>query len=83
GAAGAGAAGAGAAGAGAAGAGAAGGRRTESPRAGADGGFGLPAMRSRAEALGGTFAVESAPGQGTAVAVTLPWPVARDTGGGA
>ncbi|MFI1538679.1 sensor histidine kinase [Streptomyces anandii] len=39
-----------------------------------DGGFGLPAMRARAEALGGTFAVESAPGQGTAVAVTLPYP---------
>ncbi|MFJ7158996.1 sensor histidine kinase [Streptomyces sp. NPDC101118] len=37
-----------------------------------DGGFGLPAMRSRAESLGGTFTVESAPGQGTAVAVTLP-----------
>ncbi|WP_328320691.1 sensor histidine kinase [Streptomyces sp. NBC_00388] len=37
-----------------------------------DSGFGLPAMRSRAESLGGTFAVESAPGQGTAVAVTLP-----------
>jgi signal transduction histidine kinase len=41
----------------------------------ADGGFGLPAMRSRAESLGGTFAVESAPGQGTAVAVTLPLPL--------
>jgi signal transduction histidine kinase len=40
-----------------------------------DGGFGLPAMRSRAESLGGTFAVESAPGQGTALAVTLPLPV--------
>ncbi|MFG2292427.1 sensor histidine kinase [Streptomyces sp. NPDC048603] len=39
------------------------------------GGFGLPAMRSRAESLGGTFTVESAPGQGTAVAVTLPLPV--------
>lgn len=39
-----------------------------------DGGFGLPAMRARAESLGGTFAVESAPGQGTAVAVTLPLP---------
>jgi signal transduction histidine kinase len=37
-----------------------------------DGGFGLPAMRSRAESLGGTFTVESAPGQGTAVAVALP-----------
>ncbi|WP_328967805.1 sensor histidine kinase [Streptomyces sp. NBC_00239] len=41
-----------------------------------EGGFGLPAMRSRAESLGGTFTVESAPGQGTALAVTLPLPVA-------
>ncbi|MCB5169559.1 sensor histidine kinase [Streptomyces bambusae] len=40
-----------------------------------EGGFGLPAMRSRAESLGGTFTVESAPGQGTALAVTLPLPV--------
>ncbi|MBT2454621.1 sensor histidine kinase [Streptomyces sp. ISL-86] len=39
-----------------------------------EGGFGLPAMRSRAETLGGLFTVESAPGQGTAVAVTLPLP---------
>ncbi|MFJ6792756.1 sensor histidine kinase [Streptomyces sp. NPDC091268] len=39
------------------------------------GGFGLPAMRARAETLGGLFTVESAPGQGTAVAVTLPLPV--------
>ncbi|MBT2481161.1 sensor histidine kinase [Streptomyces sp. ISL-94] len=39
------------------------------------GGFGLPAMRSRAETLGGLFTVESAPGQGTAVAVTLPLPL--------
>ncbi|MFD3330233.1 sensor histidine kinase [Streptomyces sp. NPDC058701] len=39
-----------------------------------DGGFGLPAMRSRAETLGGLFTVESGPGQGTAVAVTLPLP---------
>lgn len=37
-----------------------------------DGGFGLPAMRSRAATLGGTLSVESAPGQGTALAVTLP-----------
>jgi len=43
-----------------------------------EGGFGLPAMRTRAESLGGTFAVESAPGQGTAVAVTLPLPVAGE-----
>lgn len=55
----------------------------ESDGAVAGGGFGLPAMRSRAEALGGTFAVESAPGQGTAVAVTLPYPAARGAGGGA
>lgn len=39
-----------------------------------DGGFGLPAMRSRAQTLGGLFTVESGPGQGTAVAVTLPLP---------
>ncbi|MFE0105866.1 sensor histidine kinase [Streptomyces sp. NPDC059009] len=40
----------------------------------AEGGFGLPAMRSRAESLGGTFTVESAAGQGTAVAMSLPLP---------
>ncbi|MBT2443706.1 sensor histidine kinase [Streptomyces sp. ISL-36] len=45
-----------------------------SVRSSSDGGFGLPAMRSRAESLGGTFTVESAPGQGTAVAVCLPLP---------
>ncbi|MCX5203287.1 sensor histidine kinase [Streptomyces sp. NBC_00237] len=39
-----------------------------------DGGFGLPAMRARARSLGGTLSVESAPGQGTAVAITLPLP---------
>ncbi|MFF9350108.1 sensor histidine kinase [Streptomyces sp. NPDC014734] len=42
---------------------------------GGSGGFGLPAMRSRARALGGTLSVESAPGQGTAVALTLPLPL--------
>ncbi|MFE0648357.1 sensor histidine kinase [Streptomyces sp. NPDC059534] len=45
-----------------------------SVRPSSDAGFGLPAMRSRAESLGGTFTVESAPGQGTAVAVSLPLP---------
>ncbi|MFJ5832732.1 sensor histidine kinase [Streptomyces sp. NPDC093089] len=45
-----------------------------SVRPSSDGGFGLPAMRSRAESLGGTFTVESSPGQGTAVAVSLPLP---------
>ncbi|HET7326506.1 MAG TPA: sensor histidine kinase [Nocardioidaceae bacterium] len=34
-------------------------------------GFGLAAMRARARAVQGTLAVESAPGQGTAVAVTV------------
>lgn len=46
-----------------------------------DGGFGLPAMRSRARSLGGTFTVESAPGQGTAVAVTLPLPATTEPPG--
>ncbi|MGQ4489061.1 sensor histidine kinase [Streptomyces sp. SAS_281] len=51
----------------------------DAPAAGAteSGGFGLPAMRSRARSLGGTLSVESAPGQGTAVALTLPLPVGR------
>ncbi|MFH7594265.1 sensor histidine kinase [Streptomyces racemochromogenes] len=40
-----------------------------------EGGFGLPAMRARAESLGGLFTVESDAGQGTAVAVTLPLPL--------
>lgn len=35
-------------------------------------GFGLPTMSARARSLQGTLAVESKPGQGTAVAVTLP-----------
>ncbi|MFG2497843.1 sensor histidine kinase [Streptomyces sp. NPDC048441] len=44
------------------------------PHEGGDGGFGLPAMRARARSLGGTLSVESMPGHGTAVAVTLPLP---------
>ncbi|MCS6843951.1 MAG: sensor histidine kinase [Caldilineales bacterium] len=35
-------------------------------------GFGLAAMRQRVEQLGGSVAVESAPGHGTTVAVMLP-----------
>ena len=35
-------------------------------------GFGLPAIRSRAAELGGTLALETTPGGGTALAVTLP-----------
>ncbi|UNO39434.1 sensor histidine kinase [Streptomyces sp. MST-110588] len=49
--------------------------RTPAPGEGPAGsGFGLAAMRARARALHGTFVVESAPGEGTAVAVTLPYP---------
>jgi signal transduction histidine kinase len=36
------------------------------------GGFGLTSMRKRARALGGDVVVESAPGEGTLVKVTLP-----------
>ncbi len=43
-----------------------------------DGGFGLPAMRSRVRELGGTLSLETAPGAGTAVAVSLPVPSAGD-----
>ncbi len=39
---------------------------------GRQGGLGLVAMRERAEALGGSLTVESAPGQGAALLVELP-----------
>jgi signal transduction histidine kinase len=39
---------------------------------GANGGLGLRGMRERVEALGGRLAVETAPGRGTTVAVTVP-----------
>ncbi|MBE1495523.1 signal transduction histidine kinase [Amycolatopsis lexingtonensis] len=42
-----------------------------------EGGFGLAAMRARTRALGGTFAVESAPGGGTALTARLPLPEVR------
>jgi signal transduction histidine kinase len=41
---------------------------------GPNGGLGLHGMRERVEALGGRLAVESAPGAGTTVAVTVPVP---------
>jgi signal transduction histidine kinase len=39
---------------------------------GPDGGLGLHGMRERVEALGGRLAVETTPGQGTTIAVTVP-----------
>ena len=39
---------------------------------GPDGGLGLRGMRERVETLGGRLAVESAPGRGTTIAVTVP-----------
>ena len=40
--------------------------RTSIPR------FGLTTMRERAEAVGGTFAVDSTPGRGTRITVCMP-----------
>ncbi|MET9834418.1 sensor histidine kinase [Streptomyces sp. NPDC006385] len=39
---------------------------------GADRGHGLPAMRARLRALGGTLTVESAPGEGTVLSAAVP-----------
>ncbi|WP_245656558.1 sensor histidine kinase [Microtetraspora fusca] len=44
------------------------------PEDGPGTGYGLRVMRERACALGGTLTVESAPGEGTAMAMTLPLP---------
>lgn len=48
------------------------GRSASSGAAGEGGGFGLAAMRSRLAELGGTLSVESAPGEGTALAAHVP-----------
>ena len=39
-----------------------------------DAGFGLLSMGERAESLGGTLAIRSAPGAGTTIEVVLPCP---------
>ncbi len=44
----------------------------DAARAGANGGFGLTAMRQRIEQLGGELAVESDPGGGTTIAASVP-----------
>jgi signal transduction histidine kinase len=46
--------------------------KSEADGHGPDGGLGLRGMRERVEALGGRLAVESAPGRGTTIAVTVP-----------
>ncbi len=46
--------------------------RADSARTGDGAGLGLPIARALVEAQGGTIAVESAPGQGSAFTVTLP-----------
>ncbi len=48
------------------------GRGFDPAGAGRSGGMGLLGMRERVEGLEGRLAIESAPGEGTAVAVTLP-----------
>jgi len=47
--------------------------KTTGPIAEAHGHFGLLGMRERAEAVGGTLALESAPGTGTMVIATVPY----------
>jgi signal transduction histidine kinase len=47
----------------------------------ASGGFGLEAMRQRAEGAGGTLVVESAPGEGTTLVVELPAESDKTTNG--
>ncbi len=44
-----------------------------------DGGFGLQAMRERVERLGGQLLIESAPGEGTTLAVQVPLEVQTET----
>ena len=46
---------------------------------GPEGGFGLQAMRERVEQLGGLLLVESAPGEGTTLAVHVPLEVQAET----
>ena len=48
------------------------GRGFDPSTAGQAGGLGLVGMRERAAGLGGRMAIESAPGDGTAISVTLP-----------
>jgi signal transduction histidine kinase len=51
--------------------------RTTGPIAESHGHFGLLGMRERAEAVGGTLALESAPGAGTMIIATVPYQASR------
>ena len=44
----------------------------------ANGGFGLIGMRKRIASVGGELSVESAPGQGTTIAVSVPYDRGQD-----
>lgn len=62
-----------------------GGRRglgSREPGARARRGHGLPAIRARARQLGGTLTVESAPGEGTVLSVSIPLTAPSATGTG-
>ncbi len=49
------------------------GRSFDPERVGKNQGFGLRAMRGRAEALGVSLEIDSAPGRGTLVSIQVPW----------
>lgn len=52
---------------------------TEQPAASDRRGHGLPAIRARAQQLGGTLTIESAPGEGTVLSVAIPLSPQRTT----
>lgn len=59
-------------------------KRADTVAARADGsGFGLRSLRERVEAQGGTLTIESAPGEGTVVAIRLPLELSDSQGEGA
>lgn len=55
------------------------GRGFDPDAAGESQGFGLRSMRGRAEELGASLEVDSAPGKGTIVSIQAPWPTEEKT----